>query len=123
MDFKAELTPIDDMPPQDETWGMYDFHKSSFAVVAVNYRSDGVVLWSVGGHLRLAMEEHGLHSLEDLGLYPPLPGIWVWEGMYCYLEDDSWPEGVWRAPLDTEWKSIIAGRCPWDDSKWKLQEG
>jgi hypothetical protein len=111
----------------EEQWNGYDFGKSSLAVVAANKGKDGVVVWVVGGHLRMEMEEHGLSGLSELGLDDvPSAGIWVWEGKYewspGYFVDDgmSIPVGTWRAPTPGEWAAIMAGRCPWNDEDWRL---
>jgi len=111
-------------------WGGYDFSKNSLAVVAANDKEDGAVVWVVGGHLRMEMEEAGLTSLEDLGIGPPSAGIWIWEGRYVWRrggwehpEDGEMdPVGTHRLPTEEEWAAIKKGECPWDDKDWKLPE-
>jgi hypothetical protein len=109
----------------DMPWGGYDFEKKSRAVIAMGERA-GAVLWTVGAHVRMEMEEAGLTALEDLGLEPEAEGIWVWEGRWVYtrdsysLEYDSYPEGTFRAPTDEEWAAIREARCPWDDADWMI---
>jgi len=58
------------MDPKNPPWGNYDFSKKSLAVISVN-KNNGIVLWTVGGHVRMEMEEAGLYYTEDLGLTPP----------------------------------------------------
>jgi len=108
-------------------WGNYDFDKLSLVAVAYN-GNVGSVLWGVGGHIRSEMEEAGLSHLDDLGLHPPAPGVWIWEGRYVWYpgsyenpqDGSSETEGNWRAPTEVEWAAIKEGRCPWDDEEWKL---
>ncbi len=111
-------------------WNNYDFDKPSLAVVAINEKEAGAVLYTVGGHIRMEMEEAGLSHLDDLGLYPPKPGIWIWEGItiwypgsYEYPTDGEMEfSGKWRLPTNEEWEKIKEGKCPWNDNEWKLSD-
>lgn len=123
MTLDLDVTQSDKSP-----WGNYDFGKPSLVAVASN-GSEGAVLWGVGGHILIQMEEDGLTHLDDLGIHPPSAGVWVWEGKYvwfsgsweCPQDGSSEPEGKWRLPTATEWVAIQAGECPWDDNDWKLK--
>lgn len=116
----------DKSPP----WGGYNFSKKSLVAIACGANDNGAVLWAVGGHIRMELEEAGLTSLEDLGITPPSAGVWVWEGRYAWVpggfecpEDGSMdPVGTHRAPTEEEWSCIRKGQCPWDDSEWLLPE-
>jgi len=122
---------LDDLfskPEFSEVGPRYDRSKSSLAVLAYNDDGKGCVLWTVGAHVRMEMEEGGLWTLEELGLEPPEPGIWIWEGKYIYSrcgpygEDcETDPKGEFRQPTDEEWKLIREGCCPWNDEDWKIK--
>lgn len=122
------LENLFDSPSKPDPWGGYDFDKSSLAVIAVNDKDVGAVLWAVGGPLRFEIDEAGLTHLDDLGIFPPSAGVWVWEGKYVWhdgpyeypKDGETTPEGTFRQPTDEEWSAIRAGRCPWDDEDWKL---
>lgn len=113
------------------SWGNYDFSKPSLAVVALG--EDGqelpCLLWTVGAHVRMEIEEAGL-TFGELGLEPDEPGIWIWEGVGVWspggyeCPDDGSIElvGKFRKPTDEEWTAIRCGCCPWDDEQWKLPE-
>ncbi len=115
-------------PKLPTSWGGYDFSKPSLAVVVVNDACEGAVFWPVGGHLLYEILEAGISSLEELGLEPPEPGIWVWEGKYiwedgpyeCPLEGEMAPSGKFRKPTNEEWEAIKDGRSPWKDDDWLL---
>jgi hypothetical protein len=117
-------------PENGEPWGNYDFDKPSLVVVASNDET-GAVLWGVGGHIRVEMEEAGLTHLDDLGIHPPSAGVWIWEGIYVWSpgswespqDGSSEPVGKWRKPTEAEWIAIQEGKCPWDDNDWKLNKG
>jgi hypothetical protein len=121
---------IEAMPNENSPcpWKMYDFDKLSRVVVAVNDRDEGAVLYAVGGSVLMEMEEGGLRSIDDLGLYPPSAGIWVGEGKYTYYsgsyeypnEVDSEASFAWRRPTTAEIESIAAGACPWNADDWLL---
>jgi hypothetical protein len=112
-----------------DTWGGYDFGKNSLAVVAFGeVRDEMCVLWTVGAHLRMEMEEVGL-SAEDVLPEPDGEGIWVWEGHgvwhpgpYEYPDDGEIElVGTYRQPTAEEWKAIQKGECPWNDEEWKFE--
>lgn len=126
------MPTLDDLlsAPGTHSWGHYNFAKSSLAVVALGDHGPGIVLHTVGGHLRMEMSEGGLDNTEDLGIHLEEPGIWVWEGKgvwypgsYEYPNDGSMElVGSYRPPTDGEWAAIRKGECPWDDAEWKEQE-
>lgn len=122
---KLELGDLLETAPKGEPWGGYDFNKPSLAVIAdggTPHRS-GCVLWTVGAHVRMEMEEGGLSALDDLGLEAPDVGIWIWEGKYSWDSDGySEPRGKFRRPTEEEWQAIREGRCPWNDEDWKLKK-
>lgn len=114
---------------EEQTWGGYDFSKPSRAVIATDGKWHGSLIWAVGGHLRMEMDECGNRRLEDLGLDEELEaGIWIWEGKYFYdggtyeCSDDGAmvPEGTFRRPTEAEWEKIQRHECPWNDEDWKL---
>lgn len=113
----------------ERNWNNYDFSKKSLAVIASNEKGEGVVLWSVGGHIKMEMEECGLRYIQDLGISPPASGIYVWEGKYIWSpgsyehpEDGEMnPVGTFRLPTEEEWVNIKLNECPWNDSEWKLR--
>lgn len=121
----------------ESPWEGYDFSKPSQAVVAADAKGKGAVLWSVGGHIRMELEEAGLSDLDDLGLEPPDElgaGVWIWVGTYSwvpgYVEGYEAPgegymdcKGEFRRPTDDEWAAIKDGRCPWDNEDWKIKKG
>ncbi len=75
---KLDGLPLEGSKPQP--WGNYDFSKPALAVVASDGRGNGAVLWTVGAHLNLEIEEMGLHRLDELWLDDAPLGISVWEG-------------------------------------------
>jgi hypothetical protein len=118
-------------PKSGASWGNYDFDKPSLAVVAMGeIATVGIVLHTVGGHVKMEMEEGGIYVTEDLGIDPPEPGIWVWEGK-GYWSPGNWEHpdegemelrGKFRQPTDEEWAAIRKGECPWNDDDWKEQD-
>ena len=122
---KEERTDDKGMP-----WGGYDFSKPSLAVVACDEDENALVLWAVGGHIKMEQEEVGLWTAEELGLTPPKPGIWVWEGKYVWSpgpwehpqDGDMNPVGEWREPYEDEWENIKCGTNPWDNTWWLTKE-
>ena len=121
--------------PPKKPWGNYDFSKDSKAVIA--FRKDwiftngtGIVLWAVGGHIRMEMEEYCV-DFGDLGLKnPERDGIWIWKGRSVAYPgsyehpDDGGIElvGSYYLPTNDEWMAIRRGECPWNDEDWKLPE-
>jgi hypothetical protein len=112
-----------------DPWEGYDFSKPSRAVVAENNGGEGAVLWYAGGNLGMEIREGGMGShTDDLGLHPPKPGIWIWEGKSIWIpgpwecpQDGSTElHGDWREPTEEEWQSIRGGVCPWNDEDWLL---
>lgn len=103
----------------------YNLDKPSRAVVVYG-ESNGAVVWTVGGHVRQEIEAVG-GRLDDLGLEPPGPGVWVWEGgghwtpgpYECPADGDYELRGTWRQPTRAEWETLLAGRCPWRDEAWR----
>lgn len=103
----------------------YNLDKPSRAVVVYG-EGDGAVVWTVGGHVRQEIESVG-GRLDDLGLEPPGPGVWVWEGKghwtpgpyECPADGDYELRGTWRQPTRPEWEALRAGRCPWNDEAWR----
>lgn len=81
----------------------------------------GLVLWCIGPDIEGELESIGSLRLDDLGLDDAPHGVSIWEGRYVWsnpswenhLEQDSMPEGAFRAPTDDEWQSIREGRSPW----------
>lgn len=112
-----------------DSWGNYDFSKNSMAVIAVDNYDNGTLLHAVGGHIKFEIEEVGLKTIEELDLFPPEAGVWVWEGTYVFspssyeypLDGNMWASGTWRKPTEDELKSIVNGVCPWNDDDWKLK--
>lgn len=124
----TDLLPIKKSESQ-AAWGNYDFKKNSLAVLAVGPSGDGYVLWSVGGHIGVVVEEEACsRQLSEIGLDGFKPGIWVWEGRYYAWETndenghdyDAELRGDIRKPTETELKAILDGECPWNDDDWKL---
>lgn len=115
--------------PKGQPWGNYDFAKDSLGVLALDGTGAGSIIWCVGGHLGVAIEEIG-GDLSDLGLdYTHEAGIWIWEGRYytweshsvdCGTDYDSELRGDFRRPTADEWLAIQKGECPWNDDDWKL---
>jgi hypothetical protein len=110
-----------------DAWHGYDRSKATLAVVAAA-EGNGIVLWSVGAHIKMEQEEAGLYFLEDMDLVPPSDGIWIWEGRGVWFPG-TWehPEdgevalkGKWRRPTDEEWACIHRNECPWNDDEWLL---
>lgn len=123
----AELLKLlDDAKDKGEPWGGYDFDKPSKAVIV--FGDTGAVVWTVGGHVRMQMEEAGLTTLDELDLDPPGPGVWVWEGKHRWSPGPwEYPQdgdveliGKFRLPTKSEWEALLRGECPWDDALWKL---
>jgi hypothetical protein len=112
-------------PEEERGWGGYAlgaWDKDSLAVIACDGKGNGAVLWTVGPHVRLEMDEGGLRDLGDLGLDDAPAGVSIWVGRYvtdgggyCNEEADTYPKGGFRAPTDEEWTAIREGRCPWID--------
>lgn len=101
----------------------------SKVMVAYGEYEKGAVMWAVGHHISMEMDDSGLTDPEDLGLEPDEPGIWVWEGIYVYVpgyvdgyeapgEGYMEPKGTWRLPTDQEWEALRNGECPWDPKEW-----
>jgi hypothetical protein len=111
--------------PRNMPWGGYNFALNTLAVIASDDSGNYVILWEVGPHIRLELEETGL-SLETLDLDPEDQGIWVWDGRgvwypgpYEYPQDgDMVLEGTFRPPTDEEWAAIHRNECPWNDDDW-----
>lgn len=112
------------------SWGCYDFSKKSLAVICQAETSKvGIVLWTVGGHVKMEINEVGL-DMDELGLEAPEPGIWVWEGegrwwpgSYEHPDEGSMElSGDYRPPTPEEWLAIQKGECPWDDDEWRDDE-
>lgn len=88
--------------------------------------SHGHATFCVGWDLQKEIDDCGSHDVQDLGLTPPEPGIWIWDGIYtCKLgscwEDqvtDSEPEGHFRRPTVDEWRRLQDGEDPWDGADW-----
>jgi hypothetical protein len=122
----ADLLMLDDA--KGEPWCGYNFDKPSLAVIVVGENAYGTVVWTVGGHVRLEMEESGLVTIEELGLDPPGPGVWVWEGTHLWSPGPwEYPQdgdveliGKFRLPTKSEWEALLRGECPWDDAEWKV---
>jgi hypothetical protein len=114
---------------QSEPWGGYDFSKDSLAVVAYGLRDEMCVLWTVGPHVLMELDEYCLSAM-DILTEPENHGIWVWEGRGIWRPGGfEYPEdgeielvGTYRAPTEEEWQAIRENRCPWDDEEWKLKE-
>jgi hypothetical protein len=110
-----------------ETWGNYNFDKPSKAVIALDSNDVGIVLWTVGGHVALEMTESGLSSAEELGLFPPAPGLWVWEGISvwhpghyeCPEDGEMELTGSFRLLTPEEGEKVLRNECPWNDDEWK----
>ncbi len=113
-----------------QPWGNYDFSKPSLAVVASDGQGEGAVLWTVGAHLNLEMEEIGLYRLDELGLDNAPLGISVWEGKGVWSrgpwehpqDGDMELVGEFRDPTKLEWAFIKDNECPWNDEEWKLKD-
>lgn len=111
---------------KEPTWGDYDFDKPSKAVIARGERDISTVIWTVGAHVRMDIEEAGIDA-EDMGLIPPDTGIWVWEGKStwspgpwdCPQDGAVEYEGKFRRPTEEELKKIGENQCPWNDEEWK----
>jgi len=110
-----------DQNSKDLPWGGYDFYKGSKAVICKGEGDVGAVLWTVGPHVRMEIEEACIYRTDDLGLDPPSKGIWIWEGG-AYYDNEGTPDfsGVFRLPNTEEWAAIMVNECPWDDKDWKL---
>lgn len=108
-----------------ETYDVYDFSKPSRAVIA-SLDSREVVLWYVGGHLAIQIDDEGTLDPFDLGLYSCPDGISIWEGAYDYHPGTRFrvgdPKGSFRAPTAEEWDAIHKAECPWDDNDWLLPQ-
>lgn len=104
----------------------YDWSKPSKAVVACS-GDVGCVLWTAGPHVDSYISESGSGHLEDIGLDNAPDGISIWEGKIITVhhhtpdmnEWDSWLDGTFRPPTDSEWDAIRRGECPWDDAEWR----
>lgn len=115
--------------PESEPYGGYDFSKPSRAVVVCGAGDHCALLYWVGGHIAIEVDECCVTDPIDIGLAPENHGIWVWEGKghwtpgpYEYPEDgDYWLDGSFREPTKEEWASIQRNECPWDDEDWKLK--
>lgn len=115
--------------PEEKSWNGYDTSKPSFAVLVEGPDGTGILCWTVGAHLRREVEINGC-LLDGLGISPPSPGIWIWEGRYVWSggtyehpQDGSWdPVGKFRAPTPEEWLAIQKGVCPWNDDEWLTPE-
>jgi len=115
----------------DDKWDGYPssaWDKPSLAVVASDAYRRGVVLWTVGPHVRFEMHEAGLAYLEDFGLDNAPHGVSVWEGKTEYHRCGDYAEhveaelvGKFRQPTEHEWDCIQAGECPWDDNDWRKE--
>jgi hypothetical protein len=127
-----QLAGLDDDGPDDDIgWGGYHksaWKKNSIALIACDGGGHGVVLWTVGPHLAMEMEEGGLTQLCDLGLDDAPQGISVWEGRVRYHRSTSWEsghteseaetEGTFRPPTPAEWLVIAQNQCPWSPADW-----
>lgn len=114
---------------KEPTWQDYDFDKPSKAVIARGERDFSSVIWTVGGHVRLDLEETGIDA-DDMGLVPPDQGIWIWEGTTIW-HSGTWecPQdgevefvGKFRKPTEEELRKIGNNECPWNDEEWKKKE-
>lgn len=115
------------MDKNTKRWGNYsedEWNAPSKAVVVNTSNGEGVVLWYVGPHISMDVEEHCITLLSDLGLDEAPPGISVWEGKYQYQSSNN-PEnpdvdaellGEFRPPTEEEWKAIRENRNPWKSS-------
>lgn len=123
-----DFTEINEGSARDDgPWGGYDFNKKSLAVVVTDGDDNGCVMWTVGGDIRMLIDDDCLRTLEDFGLYPPSVGIWIWEGSYIFTHDeegsgDAELIGKFRSPSEEEWAAIKRGECPWNDEEWKLKK-
>ncbi len=112
----------------EKSYGGWDFSKKSRGVVACDGNGTGTVLWWVGGHLDLEVQEYGLKQLDELGLDDAPHGISIWEGVYIWHSGvnsegideggDTTSQGTFRPPTDEEWAAIREGRLPWLKENW-----
>ncbi len=106
--------------------------KPSRAVVACDGSGNGVVIWYVGGHLAMEIEEGACsRSIDSLGLDHAPEGISIWEGIYHwtkgedtvngYFEPEPFAVGKFREPTQEEWIEITGGCAPWNEAEWRLR--
>lgn len=101
-------------------WG-----KPSRAVIASDGNGNGVVLFTVGPHLRMEIEECGLVTLEDLGLDNAPRGLSAWAGKTRYHRDHEGgyvfdgASGKFARLTRDELDSVYLGVCPWSDKDWR----
>ncbi len=111
-----------------DAWDGYDFSRDSLAAVAFGIRGELCVLWTVGGDVRMEMDEYGMNAVDVLP-EPDSEGIWVWEGRgvwhpgsyECPNDGEVELVGTYRRPTEEEWRAIQRGECPWNDEEWKLE--
>lgn len=137
------MIDLDNISPllreEHDNWGGYDWDKPSLALVAVVCRPDHVpaeeeiLLYAVGGHVRLNLDEHGLDwpafAPADSRKHLPESGLYVWEGRLArgsvsfegHYDGDEL-RGAYRLPTTEEIQAFLRGESPWNNEDWLLPE-